>query len=312
MKPLNILLSLGLLLPVLAEAQVSPATQPATTTSQSTTLNATSRPSVRPPATRAAAPDATTPSTSTGSKPNRQQELYDQYHGITKKPTSPPPAPVEPVAPVVVATEPAPKTAAPEPTQAMTSAPEETQVANPNANFRIGIRGGVTYPVYLEKVAGSDPAISFVGGLVMQFGRGKFSFQPEINYSRITQKLSGSGFGAVESKYAVDQVVVPLLLKISTGTFEGNRFFVNVGPYGAYLASTSINGLKREVPSNTGRFAFGAAVGVGAMLKAGPGHVTIEARGLYNLGNSTDGIITDSKTIIAEGTLGYVFPLGGR
>ncbi|QHV99453.1 porin family protein [Spirosoma endbachense] len=309
MKPLNILLSLGLLLPVLAEAQVSPATQPATTTSQSTTLNATSRPSVRPPATRAASPDATTPSTSTGSKPNRKQELYDQYHGITKKPTPPPPAPVTPV---VVASEPAPKAEAPEPTPAMTSAPEETQVANTNANFRIGIRGGVTYPVYLEKVAGSDPAISFVGGLVMQFGRGKFSFQPEINYSRITQKLSSSGFGAVESKYAVDQVVVPLLFKISTGTFEGNRFFVNVGPYGAYLASTSINGLKREVPSNVGRFSFGAAVGVGAMLKAGPGHVTIEARGLYNLGNSTDGIVTDSKTIIAEGTLGYVFPLGGR
>ena len=61
-----------------------------------------------------------------------------------------------------------------------------------------------------------------------------------------------------------------------------------------------------------GRFGFGAGAGVGAAIKAGPGHVTIEVRGLYSLGDIDNGFNTDSKRIFGQGTIGYIFPLGGR
>ncbi|WP_338875361.1 porin family protein [Spirosoma sp. SC4-14] len=266
MKPVCLLLSLGLLIPAICEAQ----TRPAPTT-------------------------------------NRQQELYDQYHGITKKPTS-----ATTAAPITTTPAPA-QTPSPAPIQAteatVATVPAKAESSTESAAVRIGVRGGITYPVFLEEVAQTDPTVGFVGGLVFQFGRGKLSFQPEINYSRTTLNTD-IGFG--KFKASSDQIVVPLFLKIASGTFAGNRFFVNVGPYGAYLASISQNGIKRDIDSGSSRFAFGAAAGVGAMIKAGPGHVTIEARGLYALGNDVDGFSTDAKTILAEGTLGYIFPLGRR
>ena len=296
MKSLYILLSLGLLLPVLAEAQ-NPATQSSTTKPKSTTSSTTSRPSVRPPATRAAESNASVSPTS--AKPNRQQELYDQYHGVTKKPTPPPP--------VSVASEPAPIPQATRPEPVVASSPDNTLLDNQNAAIRIGIRAGVTYPFYFEKMAGLDPVVGFVGGVVAQFGRGTFSFQPEVNYSRVNTKQI-SGFGTFNG--SANQFVVPLFLKISSGTFDGNRFFLNVGPYGSYLSSINVNGVKQAIDNTIGRVSFGAAAGAGALLKAGPGHVTVEIRGSYRLGDNVNGFSTDSRTILGEGTIGYIFPLG--
>lgn len=302
MKPLCILVSFCLLGPVLTQAQTgSSVTAPKSTT--------TSEPAVRPPATRPAASDAST-------SPNRRQELYDQYHGITKKPA---PAPATSPTPATTTSRPARESAPKEETvPATSSAPapvvareeKNTESFNQNSGVRIGVRGGITYPVFLETTA-IDPTLGFVGGVVFQFGRGKLSFQPEINYSRTSQTIPATNFSPKQD-YSTDQIVVPLFLKIASGTFDGNRFFVNIGPYGSYVASTSLNGIKRDISGSSGRFFYGGAAGIGAMIKLGPGHATIEARGLYGLGNDLDGFYTDSKTILAEGTIGYVFPLGGR
>ena len=48
------------------------------------------------------------------------------------------------------------------------------------------------------------------------------------------------------------------------------------------------------------------------MVKAGPGHVTLEGRGYYQLGDNAKPSSGDSKTILAQATIGYMFPLGGR
>jgi hypothetical protein len=301
MKSLYPLWALVLLPISLSVAQ----TRPSSTTVTKSTSTTTTKSSVRPPATRPAA--ATSPS---NSSTNRQQELYDQYHGITKKPATT----AAPTAPVAPATTAAPETGQPAPVRAEQTA--QTPVAAPsysdggNAKVRIGVRGGVTYLLYTEKTAGVDPSVGFVGGLTFNFGQGTFSFQPEINYARYTQKGTIPGFGSITA--SGDLVEVPLFLKISSGTYDGNRFFINVGPYAAYAASASIDGKKTDLSGTKGRFGFGAAAGVGAALKAGPGHFTIEVRGSYVLGNSDTGFDSSSKIIYTQAAVGYIFPLGGQ
>ncbi len=270
------------------------------------------------PSTKSTTSPSTTRTTSTTTIPtntNRQQELYDEYHGITKKPAMPTSAPAVVSTPVEAParTESRRKTSTSTPVESaeMTSRPQRIDPAgSPSASgVRIGLRGGVTYPFFTEKLVGVDPAVGFVGGLTFNFGAGKVSFQPELNYTRYSTKVTAFNFTDTE---AIDALEVPLFLKFSSGTYAGNRFFLNVGPYAAYTLSTSTNGKKESLDGAKNRFGFGAAAGVGMALKAGPGHVTIEVRGLYPLGNTDAGFSTDSKTIFGQGTLGYIFPLGGR
>ena len=286
MKYFFIRLSFSLLLtaPVLAQAQSAtkkPATaKPTSATTQtsakpaSISSAASTRPAVRPP--------ATSPGPQTTASPNRQQEQYDQYHSVTKKET----------------------------TIATTSSAGKRPVSSDGSlsGFRIGVRGGVTRLVYLEEVTGIEPSIGFVGGLVVNLGKGTFSFQPELNYARYAFKVQGTS----SISGAVDQFEIPLLLKISSGSVNTNRFFLNVGPYGAYVSSASLNGQNLSLDDATNRFRFGAALGVGAALQAGPGHFTVELRGLYELGDSEAGFNLDSKTIYPQATIGYMIPLGGR
>lgn len=250
------------------------------------------RSSVRPPATRPAATEGQPAPTT-----NRQQELYDQYHGVNKKTTTP-----------TTTAAPATSRIESQPTAAATR-PEQPSSAGSRSGVRIGLRGGVTYLVYTEKVTGVDPAIGFVGGLTFNFGAGTLSFQPEINYARYGVKSSFLGTNVTA---ASDQINVPLFLKIASGTYDGTRFFLNVGPYGAYVASASVNGKKFTLNGSEGRISYGAAAGIGAALKAGPGHLTIEVRGYYQLGDNNKPSDGTSTTIPAQATLGYMFPLGGR
>lgn len=173
----------------------------------------------------------------------------------------------------------------------------------------MGLRGGVTYLYNFDSDIETDPAISFIGGLVFNFGKGAVSFQPEINYARygVKSDLFGTTITA-----AFDQIEVPLLLKIATANASQSRLFINVGPYGSYLLNISLDGKTQSLDGVKGRFGFGAAAGIGGSIKAGPGHLTVEVRGLYPLGDTDGGFSTDSKTILGQGTLGYVFPLGGR
>lgn len=245
-----------------------------------------------------------------GTSPNRQQELYDQYHGITKKPAS-----FTPVAPIDNQTRPP----APQP---VTSAPvERAEPQRPTllsgsstSGVRIGVRGGITRLVYLDRLPdiNADPTLSFVGGFVFNFGQGTLSFQPELNYARYALKnTAGSGSSLTQ---AIDRFEVPLLLKIASGSVNTTRFFINIGPYGAYISSASLNGQKLSLDGSSGRFSFGAAAGIGAALKAGQGQVTLELRGLYGLGNAANGIAfnTEYKVLNAQATVGYMFPLGGK
>jgi|GEM_PF-1007760 len=261
-----------------------------------------------------------TPATSnTSANPNRQQELYDQYHGITKKPgTQPAPAqsgnmsrtqpdksndrtrPERPAKPALAISK--PERAAPAAAESSTS------------GVRIGLRGGVTYPIFLETVTDVDPGIGFTGGVVFQFGSGTLSFQPEINYTRNALKLrfiDGLGNESIVTG-ATDQLEIPLLLKLASGDATSNRFFVNLGPYASYALNVSANGKTQSLDGADGRLGFGAAVGIGAALKTGPGHLTIELRGLYSLGDTDSGFNTESRVINTQATLGYIIPLGGR
>ena len=271
---------------------------------------------------------STTQTGSTSVVSNRQQELYDQYHGYNKKTASAAPAPVDKSAtnqqPVVKADNSSTaktnqsvqeKSKNPSTTQpvaeARTAAPRQPESieGSPSSRFRIGVRGGVTYPFYIEKNPLIDPVPGFVGGVTFTLGAGAVSFQPEVNYVRNSAKVTL--FPNVTSTLAQDDIQIPLLLKFSSGSYAGSRFFVNVGPYASYALSASQDGKKYSLSGDKDRFTFGAAAGVGAAIKAGPGHVTIEARGLYFLGNTDSGFSTDSKTISGQGTIGYIFPLGG-
>ncbi|WP_080058765.1 porin family protein [Spirosoma aerolatum] len=248
---------------------------------------------------------------------NRQQELYDQYHGISKKPSSSTPAAATtattnraaPEQPTVSTTTQPPAVDAPR--KAMTretmTRPERIALDGTSSSFRLGARGGVTYPFYTEKIAGIEAQAGFTGGVVLNFGKGTISFQPEVNYTRYTQRVTD--LFAQTVNVATDFIEVPLFLKISSGTYAGSRFFVNIGPYGSYLSSASIDGKKRDVSNTPGRFGFGGAAGIGAALKAGPGHVTIEVRGLYPLSDTDGNFSTDSKIVWGQGALGYIFPL---
>lgn len=291
MKSVVIVLAVGMFATGTAQSQTQSTTNPASTTATA------SRPLVRPPAT-SAAPEA--------ASPNRRQELYDQYHGFVKKPG--PLAPATPAPTEREASRPASQSVPLEPVSRI----ERPLSSDMNASgVRIGIRGGATLPVYLETVTGTEPVVSFVGGFVVQFGRGTVSFQPELNYARYAVK-SAEPFDNVFISVATDRFEVPLLLKIASGSVNSSRFFVNVGPYGAYASSSSVNGQKLSLDGAGGRLSYGAAAGVGTALKVGMGHVTLELRGLYELGTTDNGINTDSKTILSQATVGYMFPLGGR
>ncbi|GAB3028238.1 porin family protein [Spirosoma pulveris] len=247
-------------------------------------------------------PQATTPpasNTATGGSTNRMQDLYDEHHGINRKAKTATPARTETQQPGRAADQ----------TETGISQPERMASAGSASGTRIGFRGGVTYPLFLEKQAFTDPALGFVGGVTFNFGAGPVSFQPEINYARKATKITQFGY---TDTYSTDALEIPLLVKFSTGTYAGNRFFVNVGPYAAYAISSGINGKTISLDGAKGRFGFGGALGVGAALKAGPGHVTVEVRGLYPLGNNDIGFDANSKTIVGQGTVGYSFPLGGR
>ncbi|UFH54914.1 porin family protein [Spirosoma sp. KNUC1025] len=253
---------------------------------------------------------ATQPMSTTST--NRMQDLYDQYHGVSKKPATTTSTPTS--APAAVSTPAPPARRASEynnPQPVATSRPKSADADANMSGVRVGIRGGITNTFFTEEQSLIKSDIGYVGGLTFNFGAGTFSFQPEVNYARYGLKVNDD-FTGVSVKGAADVIEVPLLLKLSTGTYAGHRFFINIGPYGSYLAGVSANGKKVPIDDSISRFGFGAAAGIGVALKAGPGHVTLEGRGLYSFGDTQDGFSTDSRAIRSQLTVGYVFPLGSR
>ncbi|MBC3788427.1 porin family protein [Spirosoma utsteinense] len=282
MKSLLILLVVNTFIMSVAQSQTRPATRSATKPTGRVTTTAPVQSPGQPAVTR---------TTSTSAAPNRQQELYDQYHSVTKKPAT-----TITNAPVAQSTIPA---------------KQPTLSDGRTARVRIGVRGGVSYLVFLENEFNADPTVGFVGGFVATIGQGTLSFQPEFNYARYAFTVETPVLNSTNT-VALNRFELPLLLKISSGSANSTRFFLNVGPYGAYSSSSSINGQNVSLDGTANRFSYGAATGVGVAVKAGPGHLTLELRGLYQLGDTDSGFNTDSRTINTQATVGYMIPLGRR
>ncbi len=305
-------------------AQTTPAKKPTTTTTKPTSATGT-KPAgsvTKPASTAPAATPAATNTTGEGSE-NRLQKMYDEYHGVNQSK----PGAATPAKPGTTG-KPAPGSRSATTTPA--PAPSAVAMSDDEPGFHIGLRAGASYLLPLETVTGAKlgSEVGYVGGLVLNFGRGLFSFQPEINYSQ--QKIKASSTTVNISVTGIEnRIEVPLLLKFSFGEPSATRFFVNVGPYGAYTLSGQTKGTLLGVPysdkvtfnGSEGRISYGAAGGLGIALPLGPGHLTVEARALYHIGDNTPKSTTptspteDPSTIkraLLQGTIGYMIPIGGR
>lgn len=307
-------------------AQTTPAKKTTTTTTKPTSATGT-KPAgsvTKPASTAPAATPAATTTSGEGSE-NRLQKMYDEYHGVNQsKPGATTPAKPGTTGNPAPASRPATTTPAP--------APSAVAMSDDEAGFHVGFRAGASYLLPLETVTGAKlgSEVGYVGGLVLNFGRGLFSFQPEINYSQQKIKATASGTNLDLTVTGIEnRIEVPLLLKFSFGEPAATRFFVNVGPYGAYTLSGRTKGTLLGVPfddkvtfnGSEGRISYGAAGGLGVALPLGPGHLTVEARALYHIGDNSPKVSTptspteDPSTIkraLLQGTIGYLIPIGGR
>lgn len=215
--------------------------------------------------------------------------------------------------------------------------------------FRIGVRGGGNSVLPLEAVDNATyyPTVSFHGGLLVNIGRGMFTLQPEVNYSQrhIRADFNQSG-ASLSAKVMTTRLEVPLLVKATFGQSNA-RFFMNAGPYGAYvlgeqyrasllslgsldprfrpaveLAIANLNNKQATFTGSEGRISYGVAGGLGVALKTGPGHLTLEGRALYQLGdnmpaNAPDpsGIsltsnLRNTKYMLLQASVSYIIPIG--
>lgn len=215
--------------------------------------------------------------------------------------------------------------------------------------FRIGVRSGGNSVLPLEAVdnATYHPTVSYHGGLFVNIGRGKFTLQPELNYSQrhIRADFNQSG-ASLSAKVMTNRVEVPLLIKSTFGQSNA-RFFINAGPYGAYVlgekykasllslgsldprfrpavesAIANLNNKQATFTGSEGRISYGVTGGLGVAIKTGPGHLTIEGRALYQLGDNTpanapdpSGIsltsnLRNTKYMLLQASVGYVIPIG--
>jgi hypothetical protein len=201
--------------------------------------------------------------------------------------------------------------------------------------FSVGVRGGLNLNTLSNMKAGLDPGnkvqqlLGFHGGLVMELGGKMFSVQPEILFSQIGAKIAH----AADPTDATDEngslkitgntVTVPILLKAKFGTSDKLKFFVNAGPYGAYLLSsrilavsggTTVLDQKSEFTDNKGRIMYGVMGGGGVELGLGMAKLQIEARYMLGLGDNSEKIAGQSdnfpRSIMAS--VGFVFPIGGK
>lgn len=202
----------------------------------------------------------------------------------------------------------------------------------------IGIRGGYNLSSFdgLEAEIGAGADIKnlpgYMGGLVINLGLSKaLSIQPEVLYSQQGVQI-GEGDDFIKGK--VNVVNVPLLIKVAFGSPK-IKFFINAGPYIGYKLSQSSelsiggtvtkeseefvteydsDGLKDNL------FDFGAIGGAGFQFNLGGPLLVLEGR--YQYGMADPQLYKDGKPAsvgktyghnrVMTGTLGILFPLGGR
>ena len=196
--------------------------------------------------------------------------------------------------------------------------------------FYVGVKGGINS----STLTGKDTAVfdkkrlpGFQIGALVNIGVSDvLSLQPELTYSR--QGLDGfvkSGvFKGLYFKAHLNYINLVVLAKTMFGG-ESVRFFANAGPYVGYMisgsnilydniggeAETKYDFVSIKKGADIERLDFGAAAGVGATFRAGPGDVVIDLR--YNLGFVTVSEIPLFKKYtnsVFNGSIGYVVPLG--
>lgn len=234
--------------------------------------------------------------------PVKKQQMYDELHGVKAKTA-------EPQGKGKGARE--SRRAKAEDTGRMPSESNRSMGEGSEASSFIGVKVGGNYAAMLSdytisdglggtiNLGKADPSYGFHAGIVAQFGNGGIAFQPEVLFNQNYDK------DFVGNSVATSSLVVPLLAKFQFGQQGSTRFFVNVGPYGAY----SLNN------NNDGIIGYGGALGLGVGIPAGSGKFTVEARGYYGLGSTAEGSkfgTQPGNPILGQLSVGYLFPLGGR
>lgn len=230
------------------------------------------------------------------------------------------------------------------------SVAQTRSTSNPGG-FRVGVRMGGSSVLPLEAVDNATyyPTVSYHGGLVFNVGRGNLTVQPELNYSQRHIRADYNQQGvSLSAKVMTNRIEIPVLAKYTFG-HANTRFFINGGPYGAYILNerykanlisfgntnpnlrpliesviASLNNKEATFEGNDGRMSYGVAGGLGIGIKAGPGNLTLEGRALYELGDNTpanspdpSGIsitanVRTTKYVLLQASVGYSIPIGSR
>ncbi len=227
------------------------------------------------------------------------------------------------------------KTTTPKPEKVKTMSSDET------VRSYIGLRGGYNLATLqdllkatLSGAGGTAKASNlagYMGGIVINIGVSKsFSIQPEILYSQQGGEIKDATYFA---RVKEDVVNVPLLLKVAFGSPK-MKFFINAGPYVGYRLSrkseTNIGGSTATETidfitdydvngEKDNRIDFGGIGGAGLQFNLGGPLLTLEGRYQYGMADPTlykngkpaeVGDLLHNRVI--TGTLGILFPLGGK
>ncbi len=180
-------------------------------------------------------------------------------------------------------------------------------------------------------------------------GRRNLTLQPELNYSQRHIRADYNQQGvSLSAKVMTNRIEVPVLAKYTFG-HANTRFFINGGPYGAYILNerykaslisfgntnpnlrpiiesviAGLNNKEATFTGSGGRISYGVAGGLGVSFKAGTGALTLEGRALYELGDNTpanapdpSGIsitssVRNTKYVLLQTSIGYSIPIGSH
>lgn len=227
----------------------------------------------------------------------------------------------------------------------------QTGLLQNTSGLRIGIRAGGSSVLPLEAVENATyyPTVSYHGGIVFSIGRKNLTLQPELTYSQRHIRADYNQQGvSLSAKVMTNRIEVPVLVKYTFG-HANTRFFINGGPYGAYILNerykaslisfgnanpslrpiiesviSGLNNKEATFEGSDGRLSYGVAGGLGVGIKAGPGSLTLEGRALYQLGDNTpanapdpSGIsltsnVRNTKYVLLQASVGYSIPIGSH
>jgi len=219
-------------------------------------------------------------------------------------------------------------------------AKEKKSAKSQESPHAFGLRVGLTTPTYLggnDLPSGFSKGVTtgFIAGLIYSYYFSEIlSIQPELLFIQggTSLKLENTFLGnkvTSTSNSNWGYVQVPVLLKARFGS-DAFKFTVHAGPYIGFATGGKTT-LKNEgygsptdgetssdIKVEKGGLAaidFGAAVGVGVNIQAGPGQVIVDLRaniGLTDINNldPTPSGYKATTNLIPSLSVGYLLPLG--